>query len=122
MNTGRRITVNFLFLSTANIISKGLVFITVIYLARILGPANFGKLIFAQAFIVYFMLVTNLGLSTLGIREIVRNKDKINDYINNIFALRLVLSGISFCLLLVFVSLIRKPVEIKYLIVVYGLS
>jgi O-antigen/teichoic acid export membrane protein len=122
MNTGRRITVNFLFLSTANIISKGLVFITVIYLARILGPENFGKLIFAQAFIVYFMLVTNMGLSTLGIREIVRNKDKINDYINNIFALRLVLSGISFCLLLVFVSLIRKPVEIKYLIVVYGLS
>lgn len=122
MNTVKRATKNFLSLGISKIVSQVIIFVVIIYIARILGPVNFGKINFAQAVIVYFMLITNLGLVTLGVREIARDKSDINNYVNNLVTLRLFLAIFSFCLMLGFVSLIHKSVEVKYLIIFYGLS
>lgn len=120
MNTLRKIVKNFLSLSIAQLILRFISLSVTIYLARILAPANFGKIGFAQAVVAYFMLIPNLGLMTLGIREVARNKDDINIYASNIVTLRLILAFLSFGLLLIFVGLIDKPMEIKYLITFYG--
>ncbi|MEI6679462.1 MAG: flippase [Mariniphaga sp.] len=42
------------------------------YLTRTLGAANFGKISFAQAFITYFLLLTDFGFNTSSTQEIVR--------------------------------------------------
>ncbi len=120
MNALRRIVKNFLSLSIAQLILRLISLSVTVYLARILAPANFGKIGFAQAIVAYFMLIPNLGLMTLGIREVARNKDDINIYASNIVTLRLILAFLSFGLLLVFVYIIDKPTEIKYLITFYG--
>jgi len=122
LTTAGRILKNFFSLASAGIISQGLGFVVIVYLARILGVANFGKVVFAQAIFVYFMLITNLGLPTLGAREIARDKNKIEHYVNNILTIRLVLAGISFCLLLLFIIFISISTEIKQLIIIFGLS
>jgi len=122
MSTARRIAKNFLSLSIGQIISQFVTFLAIIYLARVLGVANFGKLSFAQATVTYFLLISDLGLSTLGIREVARHRDKLTDYVDNILTLRLCLAFFSFCLLLLFTVLVNKSIEIKYLIVFYGLS
>lgn len=122
MNTARRIVRNFLSLSLAQLISRFIFFLAIIYLARILGPEDFGKINFAQAVVLYFMLVANLGLTTLGTREVARNKNRTGDYLHNIVTLRLTLALFSFCLLVVFAFLVHKLAEIRYLIIVYGLS
>jgi len=122
VSTVRKVAKNLVFLSSAKIVSQIILFLVIIYLARVLGPANFGKINFAQAIVLYFMWIVNLGLTTLGIREVARDKNNIDNYVGNIVPLRLTLALFSFLLLLVFVSLIPKSTEIKYLIVFYGLS
>ncbi len=122
MGSVRRTVKNFLSLSIAQIISQAFLFLVIVYLARTLGAANFGKIAFAQAVVLYFMLIANMGLTTLGIREVARNRDRIDNYVSNILSLRLVLALLSFFLLLAFVSLIYKAVEIKYLIIFFGFS
>ena len=120
MSTLRKMVKNFLSLSVAQLILHFVSFLVIMYLARLLGPANFGKIGFAQAAVAYFMLIPNLGLITLGVREIARNKDDINIYAGNIIALRLILAFFSFGLLLIFANLIDKSTEIKHLITFYG--
>jgi len=118
----RRTIKNFFSLLIAHIISQAILFLVVVYLARTLGAANFGELTFSQAVVLYFTLIANLGLTTLGIREVARNKDRIGDYVGNILSLRLVLALFSFFLLLAFVSSIHKTTQVKYLITFFGLS
>ena len=122
LNPARRIVKNFLSLSVATIFAQLLGFITIPYLARVLGPGNFGKLNFAGAISGYFSLIGNFGLNILGTRELARNKDKVEYYTGNVLALRLCLSVLSFGLLLLFVAFINKPLQIKYLILLYGLA
>lgn len=118
----KKIVKNFLSLSIAEFILRFVSFLVVVYLARILGPENFGKIGWARGILTFFMLIPNLGLVTLGVREVARNKDDINIYAGNIIALRLVLAFLSFGLLLIFVSLIHEPIQIKYLIIFYGFT
>jgi len=122
IGTVRRITKNFLSLSFSEILLRFISFFVIIYLARILGAADFGKISFAQVLIVYFMLIANLGLNTLGVREIARDKSNVINYTGNIVTLKLVLTVFSFCLMLVFVNFIHKSPQIKYLIIFYGFS
>jgi len=122
MGTVRRAVKNFLSLSSAQIISQVIYFLIIVYLARTLGAANFGKISFAQAVVLYFMLIGDLGLSVLGVREVARDKGKIDSYASSIVSLRLALAVFSFILLLGFTSLINKSTEIKHLIIFYGFS
>ena len=109
-------------LSFSEIVLRLISFFIIIYLARVLGAADFGKISFAQTLILYFMLITNLGLDTLGVREIARGKDNIVNYTGNIITLKLFLAIFSFCLMLVFVNFIHKSFQVKYLIIFYGFS
>ncbi len=45
------------------------------YLTRTLGADNFGKITFAQAFVTYFILLTDFGFNTSSTQEIVRVRE-----------------------------------------------
>ena len=122
MGTIRRAAKNFLSLSIAQLVSQAVLFLTIIYIARTLGADGFGKIAFAQAVILYFSLIANLGLSTLGIREVARNRNNVDSYVGNILSLRLLLTALSFLLLLVFIAVIGKSPEEKSLLILFGLS
>lgn len=120
MNIAQRILKNFLSLSVAEIVTKLFGAVAVVYIARTIGPENFGKISFAFAIIGYFIIFSNLGLEMLGIREVARYREKIKDYTGNIVSLRLCLGILAFGLLLLFVLFLNKPLQVKYLIVLYG--
>lgn len=122
MNAAQKIIKNTFSLIFSGAITQLLGLIAVVYLARVLGPGDFGKINFAIAFSLYFTLFANLGLPLLGTREIARDKGKINEYSGNIFTLRLCLSVLSFGLLLLTTFFLNKFLEIKYLIILYGLG
>lgn len=122
MGTVRRVVKNFFSLSVAQIVSQAIYFLAIVYLARILGATNFGRINFAQAVVLYFMLISNLGLTIVGVRGVARDQNSLDDYANNIITLRLTLALISYGLLLVFTALIRKSLEVKYLIIIYGFT
>ncbi|MHB1407172.1 MAG: flippase [Desulfitobacteriaceae bacterium] len=122
LSTGKRIIKNFFSLTTANLLGQFMSLITVPYLARTLGADGFGKIAFAQGIIVYFGIITDFGLRTIGVREVAKNKDEIKRYVSNILGLRFALAITSFILVLAFLVFINKPADYKTLIFLYGLT
>jgi O-antigen/teichoic acid export membrane protein len=120
MNAAKRIAKNTFALLISGVFSQLLHFAAIVYLARVLGPENFGKISFATAIIIYFTMATHWGLPLLGTREIARDKTKINEYLSNIIILRLGLATISFIALLTLLYFLNKPDDVKSLILVYG--
>lgn len=118
---------NFIILFIGDIVNYLLNFFVVIYLARILGVTNFGIINFAFAFYGFSTFITNLGLISIGTRDIAqqianKHKNYQNQYILNVLNLRLVLSIVAFVILLLIALIINKPVTTKLLIILYGLS
>ena len=122
LSMGQRIAKNFFSLSISKLITSIGTFSIIVYLARTLLPSGFGKINFALIVISYFGLISNMGLSTLGVREIAKDHNKLKKYIENIVSLRVILGIISYLFLLLFVFLLPKPLELKALILLYGLS
>jgi O-antigen/teichoic acid export membrane protein len=118
---------NFVTLFIGDALNYLLNFVATIYLARNLEVSNFGKISFAFAFFSFSSFITNLGLISIGTRDIAQrlkmhNTDAESTYISNVINLRQVLALITFILLLVTSLLIHKPMPIKLLIILYGLS
>jgi O-antigen/teichoic acid export membrane protein len=96
--------------------------IVIIYMARVLGPAAFGKISFAFAIIAYFTILANFGMPLLGAREVARDKQSIGHYVANILTLRLFIALFSFALIFPVAIFLNKPLETKQLIILYGLG
>jgi O-antigen/teichoic acid export membrane protein len=122
LSTAKKILKNFLSLSTAEIVCRILGFFAVAYLARILGTDGFGQLGFSLAILSYFLLLTNLGLGTLGTKEIARDLSRIGNFTDNIITIRFLSAIFSFLLLLLFLFLIDKPKQLEQLILLFGLT
>jgi PST family polysaccharide transporter len=59
-----------------------------VWVARYLGPAQFGSLNFATAFIALFGTVTTLGLDGILVRELLHNAQDTNEILGTTLALR----------------------------------
>jgi O-antigen/teichoic acid export membrane protein len=118
----RRLAINFCLLSGGEFIAKLLTFAAFAYLARTLGPGDYGTLEFVLAVMVFFTLPAELGLGSYGAREIARQPDSSVSLFHEIVQVRLLLAFCSFLLLLVFAAFIPKPAEVRLLLVVYGVS
>lgn len=118
--TKKKIFTNFFSLSFGQTLSQVITFITVAYMARILGPESLGKIGFAQVFTSYFNYLTDMGLCLLGIREIALDRSKIPAYVDMIVSIKAVFAAFSFIALAATAFLITKPQEIKLLILIYG--
>ena len=92
------------------------------YLARILGPTDFGNLEFALAIIFFFTLLVDCGLSQYGAREIAKNKEGVARFTTHIIFMRCLYAVVAFGLLAILVMFIDKPWTVKRLILLYGLT
>ncbi len=59
------------------------------WMARYLGPAEFGELAYVLAYIAFFQSVAVLGLDGILVREIAQKKKRANEFLGTAFALRL---------------------------------
>lgn len=122
MKIGPRIVKNFLSLSLAEVVSKVLSAALSIYVARYLGVEVFGQLAFATALTAYFTLFADFGLTTLGVREIAKNRGGTGYLAMNILVLQL---GLVFLLLILLGFLLFfMPLSdnLKILTFLFGLS
>ncbi len=122
MSLGKKIAKNLFSLSVAELINKILAFVIFAYLARVLGSGAFGKLSFAQAIMAYVVLMVNLGLNTIGTREVAKHPDKLSYYFNHIYSIRIFSSIFSFGLLYLFLLLINKDPETERLTLYFGMN
>lgn len=97
----RNIVKNFSSLIAAQFFSRLCSFAVYITIARFLGASGFGKLSFAVSFVALFGVVLDMGLSELFVRDVAgSSKEMAKRYLDNIIALKIVLSGTAFLLIL----------------------
>lgn len=61
-----------------------------IWVARYLGPEQFGLLSYAQSFVFLFTAIATLGLDSIVIRELVKDNSQRNVLLGTAFALKLI--------------------------------
>jgi O-antigen/teichoic acid export membrane protein len=118
----RRLAINLLYLSGGEFAAKLLTFVSFSYLARVLGPSNYGYVEFTLAVMVFFSLTIDLGLSWYGAREIARDPGRAARLLHDVTGLRLYLTLLSMLGLGIFILLINKSPELKMLLALYDLS
>ena len=122
MNTIQRITKNVSVLFISQMVSYVLGFFTLMYSARYLGVEGYGTLSLALAFTGIFSVCMDLGLSTLTIREVARNKNLAEEYIAHISFIKIILAIITFLLIVLIVHFLgydHQTVQVIYIIALY---
>lgn len=102
---------NFFSLSFLQAADYILPLITLPYLVRVLGPAKFGLVAFAQAFAQYFVILTNYGFHMSATREISINrgdKKEITKIFSSVLLIKLCFLALSFLVLIGLVSSVPK--------------
>jgi PST family polysaccharide transporter len=105
----KRLIQNFTSLSILQIANYLFPLIVLPYVVRVLGPAKYGLINFAAAFIAYFNLVSDYGFSLSGTKEIsiIRDdKEKLSKTFSTILTIKLLLSIISFLVFIIIVYFI----------------
>src|SRR5215475_6726094 len=118
----KRLAANLLFLMAGEFTAKLLTFASFSYLARTLGPRDYGFIEFTLALMVFFSLPVDLGLGSYGAREIARNPARAPELLHEITGLRLFLSFCSMAALGVLILFLHQSHRLKELLILYGLS
>ncbi|MBE0525080.1 MAG: flippase [Methanosarcinales archaeon] len=116
-----RIIKNIISLASAEIITRILSLVLIIYIARILGDSGFGKYSFAFAFTSLFLLFLDPGIHSLTIRDIARKKDLAGKYMSNILIMKTFLSILAFVLIVFTINIMDYPVETRLAVYIVGI-
>ncbi|MBR0471553.1 MAG: flippase [Methanosphaera sp.] len=122
MSTVRTLVKNTSVLFLSQLVSYILAFFYTLYSARYLGTTNFGIISFATAISGLFAIFTDLGLSTLTIREVAKDKSKTGKYLGNHGTIKLILSLITMSTLIIFVNVGTFDVVTKNVVYLIGSS
>ncbi|WP_321324717.1 flippase [Thiomicrorhabdus sp.] len=91
-----------------------------IWIARYLGPSDFGVLNYALAYTAFFLLFVKLGLDQIIVREIVRKPKLTSYFLGTAFGLKLIGSVVS--IFSIYVSLFFVEADSTTKIVIFIIS
>ncbi len=97
---------NFLSLSLLRIVSYILPFVTLPYIAKIIGIKHFGTIAFASSVIVFFQTFADFGFNLTGVRDIARVRDdrsKASQILFTIIFAKIILMLIGLIILIILI-------------------
>ncbi|MFA5023518.1 MAG: flippase [Patescibacteria group bacterium] len=92
------------------------------WIARYLGPENYGVLSYALSFAGLFAFIASLGIDGVLGREIVKFPEKRDDLLGTSFVLKIIGGLTAFALVCVAAILFENNFLIRILIILFGLS
>lgn len=102
---------NVSWLMTENII-RGVIGVFVLgFIARYLGPEQYGKLSFAATFVLIPSILANLGLREIVVRDLVKEQEKTEEILATAFILKL-LGGIFVLFISLGMIMLIRPTDI----------
>lgn len=119
-STASRVADNTLWLLLQRLGGRFISFLLMVYLARHLGSLNFGKFTFANGFIGLFLILADLGITTLVVRDVARDREGSPQYVGNTATLKVFLSVVTFIVILIVLNIMQVPDDTK--VVVYLIS
>jgi len=122
MSTVKTVAKNTFVLMAAQTINRVMSFILIMYVARFLGDIGLGKYSFALAFSELFVILSDLGLSTLSTREVARNKHIAGKYLGNGATIKFILSILAYGLIFITIGLMDYPHDTTIVVYIIGLS
>jgi O-antigen/teichoic acid export membrane protein len=121
MNKSKLIVKNFILLFTSNVIGQVFYLGGLVHLARVFGPGGFGLWNFAQAWLIYLFRGGEMGLETLGVREIARNPADTPRLISAVVFSRVLLLIILFIIIITVVLLGIIPSDTAPILLTFSL-
>jgi len=122
MSVARRVAKNTTALILSNIIAYVFTFLTTVYSARYLGVEGWGIISIALSITGIFGVLTDLGLSSLTVREVARDKSLADKYFANTTAIKIVLGIITFGVIVIVSYLAGYSQQIINVICVMAIS
>lgn len=103
----RQVLSNIAWLFTDQILQMGLGLFVGLWVARYLGPTQFGLLNYAIAFVSLFSSVATMGLGTLVVRNIARDPECKNETLGTAFGLQFTGGCITLLLTVTVIALVK---------------
>jgi len=107
---------NTAFMTVASIGQKVISFVYFTLIARQIGAEGTGKYFFALSFTTLFVVLVDLGLNNVLIREASRLKEKMQQYFSNVIFVKIFLGILTYVAAIVTINLMGYPVETKHLV------
>ena len=90
-----------------------------ILVARRLGGESLGRISFAYSFTSIFVLLADLGLSIIVVREVARERDLASRYLGNLLSIRLLSAPVAFALSAGAIMLSGYPPEVVTVVLLF---
>lgn len=92
-------------------------FIVGIYVARYLGPSQYGLLSFVTSLVSLFAVATHMGLSGVVVRELVKYPEERDEVLGSTMALKLFGGSIGFILFFIYAFSTERVANIEFSII-----
>jgi PST family polysaccharide transporter len=88
-----------------------------VWVARYLGPAQFGVLSYAQAYVALFSAIAALGLDSVAVRDIVRDPSRKEEILGTVFFLKLLGAAVTVVLAVGTILVVRPGDTVSHIVV-----
>lgn len=120
MSNVLNIAKNFIVLSLSRLLSTGLSLVLVILITRFIGDEGYGKLGFAMSLAAILTVLTPLGMNSLMIREVARDKSLAGKYLGNTIIIELFMSVLAFAAIVIAIPVGQLPPDITTVLFICG--
>ncbi len=120
--SARQFAKNTIVLFISQIVTYLMGFFITMYTARYLGTEGFGILNTALSITAIIVVFTDLGISSLTVREVARNKDLIEKFLPNTFIIKIILSVMTFGMVILIANILGYPELVKTVIYIITIS
>ncbi len=94
-----------------------------IWVARYLGPEQFGILNYGMAFVAMFSFLPNLGFNQIVVRDVTKYPEKTNQILGSSLVLKLLGSSLAVSLIvLIVLNLNKTDTLVKYIIILFSIG
>lgn len=117
-----RVAKNSVILGLQQVVVNLLSVFVVGYIARKLGKTDYGVFSLAFTFTIFFSFISHLGLRTLTIREVAKEREKSNEYLGKIIPARLFLIALMTAVVPLAAIILRYDSKIVGIVAIAALA